>query len=265
LRGYLDTSFIILKRDEEDEDEYAYYGHCDFDTEREIFKKITFEQGSYIVVPITSGALLQKIETTKPQKGNDVDTKKLTVKGLSDQYLEVRQYYCGTVFDIFRKIDLSINGMLSARELNEFGRIIDDKRFTELKQKDFTSEKFKGISCTKDGLTPFGFVQFLLQNFKKEEFPAMLKKLGYDEKLNSLKSRVFVITFQSDEPLRVQVNDILEANMHKKAISLFFNHLKDEDMVEVDNDKNDDIDIVKFYDSNSKCYIFGAVNNSDSR
>ena len=100
------------------------------------------------------------------------------------------QYYKSTVFDIFRKVDLAANGFLSAAELNQFGKIIDNNKFTSIKQADFKTKKFENISWTSEGLTFHGFLQFLFKNLKSEEIESMLKKLGYDDQLRSLKSRV---------------------------------------------------------------------------
>ena len=88
------------------------------------------------------------------------------------------------------KIDLAANGFLSAAELNQFGRIIGNKKFADIKQSDFSSKKFENISWTSDGLTFHGFLQFLFQNLGHDEIDDMLQKLGYDDQLRSLKSRV---------------------------------------------------------------------------
>ena len=131
LRSYLDAGFIILKRDDEDEDVLEYYGHEDFERDRETFKKVSFDEGSYVVVPVTSGGLLQKLThpPSKNAENESLNTKQLTLKALNEGWNEVKQYYSGTVFDVFRKIDIAMNGILSAAELNQFGMILDDDRF----------------------------------------------------------------------------------------------------------------------------------------
>jgi calpain-15 len=266
LRSYLDVGFIILKRDEEDEGNLEYFDHSNLERDREVFKRVKFDEGSYVVVPITSGGLLQKI-SVKASKNEDkaVNTKQLSVKGLAKDWLQVRQYYCSTLYDVFRKIDVAMNGILSADELNTFGRIIGEKKFISIKQADFKTSKFKDMSCTKEGLTKFGFMQFLFKNFKVEEIAMILTKLGYDEQLNSLKSRVFVVTFQADEPLTVKINDILDGNMYKTSINMYLNHLYDSGEVTIEPSSHEDIEIVKYYDSKAKVYLFAAMNNSESR
>lgn len=257
---------IILKRDEDDEDILTFYDHSDIIKDREVFKKFTFEEGSYVVVPFTSGSLLQKVtEKISKKEGNTIDLGHLDLKSLTQDYLEIRQYFCSTMYDVFRKIDIAMNGILSAKELNQFGHIINDNKFKKIKQSDFTSEEFKEFSKTKEGFTKFGFFQFIYKHYKPNEIVTMLKKLGYDEKLNSLKSRVFVISFQAEEPLRVTVHDILKGNMYKTAMNIFLEHKLNEEDVEIEETDNDEIKIFKFYDRNSKTYLFGAVNESDSR
>ena len=245
LRPYLDASFIVLKRDEEDEDQLEYFSHAEFSRDREMFQKLEFDEGSYVVVPYTSGALLQKLKTKEEKKLSGNIFQKAT-----KMHVETQQYCQSTIIDIFRKIDLTANGILSAKELNQFGNIVSSKKFKDIKQKDFKSSKFKNISCTSEGLTRFGFMQFIMQNLDQKEMDKMLERLGYDSQLRSLKSRVFVITFHSSEPLRVTIKDILDGNMHMAASTIFIDHFFDEagEDVEIDEESSEDVKIVKYTD-----------------
>lgn len=248
LRPYLDASFIILKRDEEDEDILEYYSHTGLRKDREFFETLEFEQGSYVLVPFTSGTLLQKIESEE-QKKEEAKGGKISLKKMHSSQSEVMEYYASTVNDIFRKIDLTANGVLSAKELNQFGVIINNEKFKKIKQSDFKSASFKNISCTSEGLTRHGFFQYLFKNLKEKELEDALKRLGYDEMLNSLKSRVFVITFHSIEPMNITIEDILQGNMHKTATNILINHLISEDEnIEVDEDKHEEVKIIKYTD-----------------
>lgn len=246
LRPYLDTSFIVLKRNEDD-DTLDFYMYADFSRDRELFKKITFEEGSYVLVPFTSGTLLQRFEKQKDEEESK-KTDQLDLGKMASSTLEQKEYFASTMNDIFRKIDLTANGILSAKELNQFGRIVDNKKFQDIKQSDFTSEKFKGLSCTKEGLTRYGFFQYMFKFITNSERAVMLNKLGYDKMLHSLKSRVFVITFQAEEPMTLKINDILEGNMHKTATNIFIDHLFEEghDNLEVDEESNENVKIVKY-------------------
>lgn len=57
----------------------------------------------------------------------------------------------------------------------------------------------------------------------------MLSKLGYDDQLRSLKSRVFVISFHSNQKLSVKIKDILDGNMHKSSLGILLDHYYDEE------------------------------------
>ena len=246
LRPYLDATFIVLKRNEDDDDQLEYFGYGKFSRDREMFAKLEFDAGSYVVVPFTSGALLQKMSTKEDGKSK---TKNLLQKATSS-ILETQQYCLSTMIDIFRKIDLTANGILSSKELNQFGHIVENQKFKDIKQSDFESPEFENISCTNEGLTRYGFMQYMMQNFQKKEIDSILKKLGYDEQLRSLKSRVFVITFHSSEPLAVKINDILEGNMHMTASQIFIDHAFEEESenIEIDEDTNEEVKIVKYTD-----------------
>jgi calpain-15 len=246
LRSYLDTKYIVLKRNEDDEDELEYYAHCEPSRDRENFKRIEFEAGSYVVVPFTSGALLQKLRTKEESKK---EKKKINLlMDAAEKLLESQLYYFSTILDVFRKIDLTANGILSAKELNQFGHIVDSKKLKNLKQSDFKSSDFEKISCTKEGLTRYGFWQFITTNMKKKEMLDMLKKLGYDLELRSLKSRVFVITFHSSESISVKIKDILDGNMHLTASKIFMDyHMENsEENIEFDENANEDVKIIKY-------------------
>ena len=78
-------------------------------TRRQVFDEVWYEPGDYILVPLTSGGLLQRpfVESTKR------DWAELPIAERFD-YLD----YYTTFVDIFRKIDLSLNRVLDDNELN---------------------------------------------------------------------------------------------------------------------------------------------------
>lgn len=75
----------------------------------------------------------------------------------------------------------------------------------------------------------------------------MLKKLGYDDQLRSLKSRVFVVSFHSNSSLNVKINDILEGNMHKASLGILMDHYYDEEHEDllIDSESWEDHEILK--------------------
>ena len=135
-RSYLDISFVLFKLDPENKLEV--FKVSDFAVEREVQESLLLNEGKYILCPVTSGALLQKPHSAKNEK--------IEYRIKQDNITMPHPFYLSTLNDIYRKIDLSLNEILSADELNQFGRIIKEKKFTDIKQNDFTTDKFKSIS-----------------------------------------------------------------------------------------------------------------------
>jgi hypothetical protein len=135
-RRPLDISYILFRVNEDGELDTVKAG--EFVLERECQDKIDIDTGEYILVPLTTGALLQKPKNAK--------------KGKIDHCVEFRNitmphpFFLTTLNDLFRKIDLAINQKLSADELNQFGRIVHEKKLTSIKQRDFTNEDFQKLS-----------------------------------------------------------------------------------------------------------------------
>lgn len=155
---------------------------------------------------MTSGGLLQRPFV----QSNKRDWAELPIAERFD-YLD----YYTTFVDIFRKIDLSLNRVLDDNELNQFGEIVDMEIFKNIVKEDFSasSSKFSGISYrsldldkVNYGLTEFGFMQFL-QTFKEEELTQILTKAGYDDKLYSTKSKVFVVSMHCERPVKAKIMD----------------------------------------------------------
>lgn len=215
-RRMLDISFILFKVDEDD-DNLETIETPPFVLEREVQSKIILDEGSYIMVPLTTGSLLQK-----PYNAEDTQ---IDYKVEHENITMPHPFFLSTLNDIFRKIDLALNGKLSAGELNQFGRIIDEPKFTKIKNKDFGSKEFKTLSCDpKEGLTNLGFKQFLFRNFEQDRIEEMLEKLGYDASLYSTKSRVVVVSFQSDSEIKVKINESIVGDMHTRAWDLYMEH-----------------------------------------
>lgn len=217
---------------------------------------VILDEGSYIVVPMTTGALL-----TKPL---GAETGKIEFKVQFQHITMPHPYYFSTMNDIFRKVDLALNGKLSAGELNQFGKIIDNKEMQKLKQTDFTSSAFKTYSCDKEGLTNLGFKQYLFRNLKDKQISTMLDKLGYDQQLYSTKSRVFVMTFQSDYPIKVKINESIFGDMNKRVWDLYMNKKLMDNHVDIEHEYSNK-DHVVFSVNHNKSYgvSYGIANNTE--
>jgi len=64
----------------------------------------------------------------------------------------------------------------------------------------------------------------LFRNFEQDRLVEILNSLGYDSGLYSLKSKVFVVSFQADVHLKVKINDTFLGDLHSRAWDLFMYH-----------------------------------------
>ena len=90
------------------------------------------------MIPLTTGALIQK--TLK------ADDTPIPTKIELDDHIFPHPYFSSTINDIFRKVDLAVNGSLSAGELKQLGKILNEVAFTQMEDSDFTSESYQNIS-----------------------------------------------------------------------------------------------------------------------
>ena len=253
-RGYLDVSIALLKLDPNDS--LDVYSFSDFVVERELQMSYNLNAGKYILVPLSTGALLQQPFNASRES--------IEFKVKFDNILMPHPYFLSTLNDIYRKVDLSLNEILSAEELNQFGRIIGEKAFIDIKQKDFTSEKFKNLSCGKEGLTNLGFKQFLFRNFEADKIPKILEKLGYDKGLYSNKSRVFVVSIQSEQQLTVKIEDSLLGEMHKRVMDMFMHHVLDHNVPAESRESTSRYCFFQYYHSKWYGSSFGIANLTSS-
>lgn len=254
LRRNMDVGFVILRVDE-DEGTVEFHDYLKFSREREAFKRLTLEEGRYAVVPLTSGALMQR--------SLQASTDRIPPKFTFDDTVWPHPYFASTISDIFRKLDLAVNGMLSAQELNQFGRIIGEQFFLDIRQSDFNSEAYNDVSCNEEGVTLLGFKQLLFRNYDDDEIRRMLDRLGYDEALNSHKSRAFMMSFQAHEPLEIQIKDILEGNYHTTAWEQLMSHLFEEEGPGDNSTENDDYTLFAYSHEGSYSASYACINHTD--
>lgn len=250
-RPYIDMSYIILKKNSDNS--FTYICMADLQVARDVEDSFNLEAGQYVVVPYSTGALLRK--STKPFDEVEI---KVDVNGKE----KFNKFVDSAFNDIFRKIDLQLDGVLTARELNAFGKIIGDPFYEELTQESFQGPDFQNISHVAEGITRHGFFQ-LMHSYSKEKIVDILTAMGYDETLQSTKSRVIVITFHSTEPIKVKVGNASKCDINEKAVNLMMaDHLEKSGAKQAREDKN----AVVFRKYHAKAYAntFAALNKTPS-
>ena len=149
---------------------------------------------------------------------------------------------------------------MRARELNLFGKIIGDSFFTNLTPESFNDPEFDKISHVEEGITRYGFFQ-LMGSYPERKIEKMFEALGYDSSLQSIKSRVFVITFHSTEEIRVKIGNAVKTDINEKAANLVMADYLDKMGAKR---AKEDSNVIVFRKYHEKCYgnTFGVVNKT---
>ncbi|CAI2385872.1 unnamed protein product [Moneuplotes crassus] len=250
-RPYLDICYVILKKEENKQ--LKVVGISDLVTERDSEDSFHLEAGNYIVVPRTIGSLL---------KAFSFNSEEVPLKSSTEEGKMWNAKVVSTFSDVFRKIDLRLDGILTARELNLFGHITDSDLFKHVTPESFDGPEFENISHVEDGITRYGFYQ-LMGKYSESEVSRMLRRLGYDKSLQSTKSRVFVITFHSTEEIRVKIGNAVKCDINEKAADLIMSkYLENQGAKNAKEDEN----VIIFRKFHEKCYgnSIGAINKSQS-
>ena len=133
-RRYVEMQILILKRN--DDGTITFYHDSSSKWDRDVETWVSFEPGHYVVVPRTCGATMSVPSNPTPP----VDLY-YTFRGRKI----LHPIYFSTINDIFRKMDLEMNGILSSKELYQFGQLIDDGKWMSYSQEDFSNSTFEGI------------------------------------------------------------------------------------------------------------------------
>ena len=200
------------------EEEGLEFVDClEFENSREVSKEIDLEEGTYILVPLTTGALLTKPNGKRTQKIEYVST------NIPHLGRIIHPLYKSAIKDVFRKFDMVLNRILDVQELKIFGHCSGLEYFKKLED-DALDEgmPLRFYSSSEQGLTAYGFAELLTdpEEIKEADLLKAFKTLGYDEDLYSLKSRTFVATIHSDEPIKVQIGDALTNSYQSTALDL---------------------------------------------
>lgn len=249
-RRYVDMQLLVLRRHTNGTMSIAHDSGSKDARDNETY--ITLGPGHYIVIPRSSGAAMSK---------PNVDPKDPIEFKNSDDRDRLHPVLRTTVDDVFRRMDLQLNGALSAEELNLFGRLIGNEELENITEDDLDSEEFENISCNANGLTNFGLKQYF-RKFEAEEIAGFIEKLGYDEALYSTKSKPFTITFHTNSSLRVRVGNALTTDLNERAWDLMLHKYHKENGA-TGAIQTSEVCVFRKYDSGAYCVLYGAINKTD--
>jgi len=250
-RRYVDLQILILKRHTNGTLTIEYDSGSKSGRDNE--GHVNLPPGHYIVVPRTSGAALSK-PNVDPKGPVDL---KVDADGRDRLHPVLRT----TMDDIFRRMDIQLNGSLSAEELNQFGQLIGNDQLANLTADDLASEDFANISCNENGMTNFGMRQYF-RRFEADEIAEYIHKLGYDDCLYSTKSKPFILTFHTEANLRVRIGDAFKTDLNERAWDLMmYNYHKDNGATGAV--QNDSCVVFRRYDQGAYCVTYAAINKTD--
>lgn len=214
-RRHVDLQIIILKRHANGTLTLEHISESE--TERDCETMVDLGPGHYIVIPRTCGATLSVPRNPEPPTDPTIEF---------EGHKLMHWNYASTFNDLFRKVDLQLNGQLSANELNQFGVLLGNDSMQELQEEDLESEKFESISWDRNGVTQYGLTQ-IMSEFSQDALHENLSKMGYDDSLYSSKSKVFTITFHTLSKLRVRIGDAAKTDLNERAWDLMMHHYND--------------------------------------
>ena len=248
-KNKLDISLSIIKQDTKN-NEITVIKTYDFSFSSSIQIEINLPPGNYIIFPRTSGCLFGRIS---PNNNNsDVPLFDTNTNQLTDIFIN-------TIKDIFKKFDILLNRYLGYKEFKGFLECVQDDK--TINEKYFNNNILNRYQCYSDGITEKGFIDYFkdiyLSKNGKEEIYNWLNKLGYDKDLYPLKSRCFMITFQTEISIKVSVYNTLNTNLYSKIERLILSS-KGTKIKE-----KGDIIIVQYKSSYNYIFSVGAVNKGD--
>jgi calpain-15 len=199
IRPYTDLGVAILQKVN---NTYKFVMQSNTGFERQCYLETTLEQGVYYIVPRSLGINLDHFKNSEKYIGSfEIDD----------------QLVISVIKDVFEKYDISCNNILSYSELTAFFRFLDKN--LEISEYDVIINEFgrrNKHTGELEGLSEMGFVHLffsLLENLTISGKVDLFKRLGYDERLFSYRTRSFIFSIHSDIHLKIVVKDALEENI----------------------------------------------------
>ncbi len=249
-KNLMDISLTVLKQDTI-KNEISHIQTLDFSRVSNIQTELNLPPGNYIILPRTSGCFFGR-----PFNDNN-NNNNTQIYNYEDK--KFNPIFISTLKDIFKKFDLLLNRKLSYQEFKGFHECINTSTITE---KEFEENVLNKYQSFDGGLTEKGFIKFFEDNFLSEDGENKIRNwlnlLGYDNDLYPLKSRVFMITFHSDNPLSVSVRDALNTDLNGKVNKIILKSLGEE----VKNKK--DLSVIVYKSNNSNVVSIGIINKGNN-
>ena len=208
--------------------------------------------GDYIIYPRTSGCFMNS--NILSDKDNITESNnKAIIYNLESKKFSNKFLY--TVKEIFKKYDIYLNNYLSYEEFNNFYKCIKN---ISLSEKDYNINISSKYQSFDKSITEKEFIDFFRYNYLEngeKEIKTWLYNLGYSENLNSLKEKSFIITFHSDNEIKVKISDAILTNLQNKIerVNLKYNG----EIIK----KKRNIMVIRYQSGNTQFFSYGVLNN----
>ena len=215
----MDISISILKQDS-NLNEITHVESLDFTIAPNAQLEINLSPGNYIILPRTTGCFFGR----PAEKLNDDSVAEL----FNMETQQPTPVFIATIKDIFKKFDMLLNRELKFSEFKGFWECITNN---PISKEEFDEVILSKYTSSNEGITEKGFINFFIDNLingGEKQIWMWLDNLGYDQGLYPLRSRCFMLTFHSDNPLAVAVRDALNTDLNNKTNKLILKSLGEE-------------------------------------
>ena len=254
-----DISLTLLKHDLE-KNEINLIQTYDFTITSTIQIELNLPAGNYIIYPRTSGCFFPNNafninNNNKCEKNEKSNIYNFETKSFSYRFINI-------IKEIFKKYDIYLNNCLDYEAFNMFYKNIKNNN-DFLTEKQFNIDIISKYQSYNKCITEKGFIDFFKYNYLKQngekEIKIWLENLGYNEQLISTIEKSFVITFHSDNEIKIK---ILEASGTDLASKIEKNILKHKgEIIKNKNNTLKNVSVFKYKAKNSNFISYGVLNN----
>ena len=248
-RDLYDISLVLLKYDFE-KNEINLIEIYDFNITSNIQMELNLRAGNYIVYPRTSGCFFYNNIFNVKDSEYEKNIYDLESKSFSNTFINI-------IKNIFKKYDIYLNNCLSYEEFNKFYKTINNNE--SLSEKEYNIYIIGKYQSYNKSITEKGFIDFFKNKYLEQngvkEIKKWLKNLGYNDKLISIKDKSFIITFHSDNEIKLRAIEALDTGLPTKIEKII---LKNRGEI---IKKNNNISVFKYHSKSSNYISYGILNN----
>jgi calpain-15 len=213
-------------------------------SERQVELDIDLEPDKmYLIWPRTSGCCLARPEGARPE----------VFKWFENE--ELHPLFESTIIDLFRKANKSLGEDLTYIEfssiMQKVGETYSEEEFADLVHR---------LPSHEDGLTQEGLIEFFREKCSavgEETIKRWFHTWGYDRDLYSIQSRYYVMTFHSQQRLKIQMKSSAGLNMNERIHEMLLQKSGEKKGV------TDNVQLYCLMERAANAFMYGAFNDNN--